>query len=48
MTVGPNGPVQGGQAGALKAGYDRFAEGSAGLFIKDITKCGQLVYHIED
>jgi len=43
-TVGPNGPVQGGQAGALIAGYDIFTEGSAGLWIKDITRGGELIF----
>lgn len=46
-TVGPNGPVQGGQVGALKAGYDVFAQGSAGLWIKDVTRCGEYIYDFE-
>lgn len=40
----PTGPVKGGQVMALKAGYDVFAEGSAGLWIKDVTRCGELIY----
>jgi|GEM_PF-1054209 len=47
-TVGPNGPVQGGMVTALKAGYDRFTEGSAGLFIRDITRCGELIPSFEN
>lgn len=46
-TVGPNGPVQGGQAGALIAGYEMFTEGTAGLWIKDVTRCGELIYDFE-
>jgi hypothetical protein len=46
-TVGPNGPVKGGQAGVLKAGYDMFTEGTAGLWIKDVTRCGELIYDFE-
>ena len=46
-TIGPNGPVQGGQAGALIAGYDIFTEGSAGLWIKDITRGGELIFDDE-
>jgi len=43
-TVGPNGPVKGGQAGALIAGYDMFTEGTAGVCVKDVTRCGELIY----
>lgn len=43
-TVGPNGPVKGGQAGVLKAGYDMFVEGTGGVWIKDVTRCGELIY----
>jgi len=46
-TVGPNGPVKGGQAGVLKAGYDMFTEGTGGIWIKDVTRCGELVYDYE-
>jgi len=46
-TVGPNGPVKGGQVGALKAGYDVYCQGSAGLWIKDVTRCGELIYDYE-
>lgn len=43
----PTGPVKGGQAGAMKAGYDMFCEGTAGLWIKDITRCGEFIYDFE-
>lgn len=43
-TVGPMGPVQGGQAGALKAGYDIFVEGTMGIWMKDPTRGGELIY----
>lgn len=43
----PTGPVKGGQAGALKAGYDMFTEGTAGIMITDVTRCGELVYDFE-
>tara|TARA_R110000851_G_scaffold53289_4_gene126385 strand:- start:419 stop:1897 length:1479 start_codon:yes stop_codon:yes gene_type:complete len=46
-TVGPMGPVQGGQVGALKAGYDMFTEGTAGLWIKDVSRCGELIFDYE-
>jgi hypothetical protein len=46
-TVGPNGPVKGGQVGALKAGYDVYCQGSAGLWIKDVTRCGEVIYDFE-
>lgn len=46
-TVGPNGPIKGGQVGALKAGYDVYCQGSAGLWIKDVTRCGELIYDFE-
>ena len=43
----PTGPVKGGQAGALKAGYDMFTEGTAGIMITDVTRCGELVMDVE-
>lgn len=43
----PMGPVQGGAVSAMIAGYDMFVEGSAGLWIKDVTRCGELVYDYE-
>lgn len=46
-TVTPMGPVKGGQAGAMKAGYDMFTEATAGLFIRDITRCGEFIYDFE-
>lgn len=47
MTHTPTGPVKGGQAGALKAGYDMFTEGTAGIMITDVTRCGELVMDVE-
>ena len=46
-TWGPSGPVKGGQAGSLKAAYDVFTQGSAGLWIKDVTRCGEIIYDFE-
>jgi len=46
-TVGPNGPVRGGQAGVLKAGYDIFEEGTMGIWMKDPTRGGELIYDFD-
>jgi len=46
-TITPSGPVKGGMAGALKAGYDMFTEGTFGVMITDVTRCGELVYDFE-
>lgn len=46
-TVGPNGPVKGGQAGALKAGYDMFVEGTGGVWMKDPTRGGELIFDFD-
>ena len=43
----PTGPVKGGQAGSMKAGYDLFTEGTAGLLVRDVTRCGELIYDFE-
>lgn len=43
----PSGPVKGGAVSVLKAGYDVFCEGSAGLWIKDVTRCGEVIYDFE-
>lgn len=40
----PMGPVKGGQVGALKAGYTMFTEGTGGIFVRDVTRCGELVF----
>lgn len=40
----PTGPVKGGQVSALRAGYEVFCEGTAGLWIKDVTRCGEVIY----
>lgn len=46
-TWSPTGPVKGGNAGSLKAGYDMFARTTAGLWIKDITRIGAFIYDFE-
>lgn len=46
-THGPNGPVKGGQVAVKKAGYDMWTEGTAGLWIKDITRTGELILSYE-
>jgi hypothetical protein len=46
-TVGPNGPIKGGVGSARKAGYDVWVQGSHGLWIKDVTRCGEYVYSYE-
>ena len=46
-TVGPNGPVKGGMAGALIAGYDMFTEGTAGFWMKDVSRGGELIFDHE-
>lgn len=43
-TVGPNGPVQGGVAGALIAGFSMFTTGSAGIWMKDPTRGGEFIF----
>jgi len=47
-TLTPTGPVKGGAVSAMKAGYDMFCEGTAGLWIKDITRCGEYIFSYED
>ena len=39
----PTGPVQGGVAGGLIDGYEIFVKGSAGVWIKDVTRCGECI-----
>lgn len=47
-TVGPMGPVKGGQAGALIAGYDMFTEGTGCIVMFDVTKGGEIVFDVDD
>jgi hypothetical protein len=47
-TVGPMGPVKGGQAGALIAGYDMFTEGTGGIVMFDATRGGELIFDFEN
>jgi len=46
-TVTPTGPVKGGAVSALKAGYDMFTEGTAGIKVTDVTRTGELIYDFE-
>lgn len=43
----PMGPVKGGAVSALIAGYDMFTEGTAGIWMKDVTRGGELIYDYE-
>jgi hypothetical protein len=43
----PTGPVKGGAVSALVAGYEMFAEGTAGVVILDATSCGEYIYDVE-
>lgn len=43
----PMGPVKGGAVSALIAGYDMFTEGTGGIWVKDVTRCGELIYDYE-
>ena len=47
-TVGPNGPIKGGAVSALKAHCEWFAETSAGVWMKDPTRGGELIFDFED
>lgn len=46
-TIGPNGPVQGGMSVMSKAGMEYTIEGSAGIWMKDVTRGGELIYDVE-
>lgn len=45
--VGPNGPNKSGNVSSLKHSYSVGIAGSAGLWIKDITRCGELILDYE-
>lgn len=45
--VGPSGPVQGGVVGSLHNYYETGITGSAGLWIKDVTRCGEIITDFE-
>lgn len=47
-TVGPNGPVKGGEVNSLKAGCTWFCEGTAGVWMKDPTRGGEIILDFED
>lgn len=46
-TMTPTGPIQGGMGAAMKAGYDLWCQGTAGLLIRDVTRAGELIYDNE-
>lgn len=43
----PSGPITNGQFGGLKAGYDVAIQGTAGVVIRDVTRCGELILSAE-
>lgn len=46
--IGPNGPItNGGTFGELKAGYDVAIQGTAGVVIRDVSRCGELVLSVD-
>lgn len=45
--VGPNGPITSGVFGSLKNGYDVAIQGTGGIWIKDVTRCGELILGID-
>lgn len=47
-TVGPNGPVKGGEVSSLEAACTWFVRGSAGVWMKDPTRGGELILDFED
>lgn len=47
-TVGPNGPVKGGEVNSLYAGCTWFTEGTAGIWMKDPSLGGELIFDFED
>jgi hypothetical protein len=47
-SVGPMGPMTGGEKTSVaKAGYDVYVEGTGGLWIKDVTRAGELILDYE-
>lgn len=47
-TVGPMGPVKGGAVNSLEASCTWFTEGTAGIWMKDPTRGGELILDFED
>jgi len=47
-SVGPNGPVKGGATMSAKAGCQYFIEDSAGIWVKDTSRTGEIIYEFED
>lgn len=46
--VGPNGPNRSGNVSSLKHSYEVGITGSAGIWVKDITRCGELIFDYQD
>lgn len=46
-TVTPNGAIQGGMGASRKAGYDVWMQGSFGIVVKDVTRCGEIIPLLE-
>lgn len=45
--ISPSGPITNGQFGDLKAGYDVAIQGSAGVVIRDVSRCGELILAVD-
>ena len=43
----PSGPIKGGVGGAFKAGYDMWTQGTGGIWMKDATRGGELIFDSE-
>lgn len=43
----PTGPVKGGATSSLVAGYTHFTGGTAGIWIKDVTRTGELILSVD-
>lgn len=46
-TIGPAGPIQGGDVNQLKAACEFFTEGTGGIWMKDATRGGELIFDAE-
>jgi hypothetical protein len=45
-TITPMGPIKSGQMGSAKNGYSLLTEMSAGVVIKDVTRCAEMILEI--
>lgn len=43
----PTGPVKGGQVGGPKQGYDMYINGTCGIMVRDVTRCGEMIFDYE-